>query len=152
MMDEIDHKIIAVLQEDGRISNVDLAEKVCLSPSPCLRRVKQLEAQGIIAGYGAVIDREAYGLSLTVFVEITVTRHSRINADQVERALEEIPGLIACHMVSGDADFLAELAVADLKTYESILSEKILTIEAVERVRSNFSLRRGIVGRALSRS
>jgi Lrp/AsnC family transcriptional regulator, leucine-responsive regulatory protein len=150
MMDEIDYRIIAALQEDGRLSNVDLAERVGLSPSPCLRRVKMLERQGVIAGYTTVIGREAYGLSLTVFVEITVERHSRQNAKTVEESLASIPGIVACHMVSGDADFLVELVVADLKTYERILTENILSIDAVAQVRSNFSLRPILVARALT--
>lgn len=141
IMDDIDRRIIATLQDDGRLSNVDLADRVGLSPSPCLRRVKLLEERGVITGYTAHIDREAVGLSLTVFVEITVGRHSRQNAAAVEQGFAKIPGLVACHMVSGDADFMAELVVADLKTYQRILTENILTIEAVEQVRSNFSLR-----------
>lgn len=140
-MDRIDLKIIAALQKDGRLSNVDLADQVGLSPSPCLRRVKMLEEQGIITGYSATIDRDAFGLPLTVFVELTVTRHSLENADAVEARLAAIPGLVSCHMVSGDADFLVELAVPGLKAYERLLSEHILKIECVSQVRSNFSLR-----------
>lgn len=150
-MDAIDHRIVAALQENGRLSNVELSEQVGLSPSPCLRRVKLLEEQGIIAGYMAVVDRDAYGLALTVFVEITVARHSDTNASVVEERLACVPGLVACHMVSGDADFLAELAVADLKTYERILTEHILTIEGVAQIRSNFSLRPIHTARALTR-
>ncbi|WP_411892574.1 Lrp/AsnC family transcriptional regulator [Yoonia sp. SDW83-1] len=140
-MDAIDRRIILALQQDGRLSNVDLAVRVGLSPSPCLRRVKLLEERGIITGYQAVIDRHAINLSLTVFVEITVARHSRQNAALVGQSLSSIPGLVACHMVSGDADFLAEIVVADLSSYERLLTEHILTIEAVEQIRSNFSLR-----------
>ncbi|KDM68004.1 leucine-responsive regulatory protein Lrp [Acidiphilium sp. JA12-A1] len=104
----------------------------------------------MIAGYTAVVDRQALGLSLTVFVEITVARHSRQNAAIVEESLASIPGLVACHMVSGDADFLVELVVADLKTYERILTENILTIDAVEQVRSNFALRTVLTARPLT--
>lgn len=150
-MDDIDYRIIAELQRDGRLSNVELAERVGLSPSPCLRRVKLLEEQGVIAGYTALINRETFGLSLTVFVEITVARHSQQNAKVVETSLSSIPGLVACHMVSGDADFLVELVVADLKAYEHILTENILSIDAVAQVRSNFSLRPFLVARALTR-
>ncbi len=140
-MDEIDIRIISTLQLDGRLSNVDLAESVGLSPSPCLRRVKILESNGVIDGYRAIIGRKAAGLGLTVFVEITVARHSGQNASQVGQYLSNIPGLVACHMVSGDADFLAEIVVADLEAYERLLTEHILTIDAVEQIRSNFSLR-----------
>lgn len=149
-MDNIDRKIIAALQRDGRLSNVDLADQVGLSPSPCLRRVKMLEDQGVITGYSANIDRDAFGLPLTVFVELTVTRHSFENAHEVEARLAAIPGLVSCHMVSGDADFLVELAVPGLKAYERLLSEHILKIECVSQVRSNFSLRSISTGRPLT--
>ncbi len=140
-MDDIDKRIVSTLQNEGRLSNAELADRVGLSPSPCLRRVKLLEGQGVIAGYKAIIDREAVGLALTVFVEITVARHSRQNAALVAESLSGIPGLVACHMVSGDADFLAEIVVSDLTAYERLLTEQILTIDAVEQIRSNFSLR-----------
>ena len=140
-MDDKDRRIISELQGEGRLSNAELADRVGLSPSPCLRRVKLLESRGVIAGYRAIINREAVGLALTVFVEITVARHSRQNASLVAESLSGIPGLVACHMVSGDADFLAEIAVSDLGAYEGLLTDHILTIEAVEQVRSNFSLR-----------
>ncbi|MFD1882961.1 Lrp/AsnC family transcriptional regulator [Paracoccus pacificus] len=149
-MDAIDYKIIAALQEDGRLSNVDLAERVGLSPSPCLRRVKFLEEQGVIDGYKAVINRDAFGLSLTVFVEIKVGRHSQHDARVVEASLSAIPGLVACHMVSGDADFLIELVVEDLKAYERVLTDHILTIDNVSQIRSNFSLRPICVERPLT--
>lgn len=140
-MDAIDIKILAELQRDGRISNADLADRVGLSASPCLRRVKNLEAQGVIRGYRALLDRAKVGLRLTVFVEISVDRHNRANAASVQERLAALPGAISCHMVSGAADFLVELAVDDLPAYERILSNEILTIEAVSDVRSNFSLR-----------
>ena len=150
VMDRIDRRIVAALQADGRLSNVELAEKVGLSPSPCLRRVRMLEERGVIAGYRAEIGRAAVGLTLTVFVGITVARHSRETAAEGERQLAGIPGLVACHMVSGDADFLAELVVADLAAYERILTDHILTIGAVAQVRSNFSLREVRSGAALT--
>jgi Transcriptional regulators len=141
-MDAIDRRIVAALLKDGRLSNVDLAATVGLSPSPCLRRVRALEESGVISGYAATLGREAVGLTLTVFVEVTVARHSRGNADRVATALAAIPGAVACHMVSGDADFLLELAVADLPAYERLLTERLLPLEDIERLRSNFSLRR----------
>ncbi|KAJ56653.1 AsnC family transcriptional regulator [Actibacterium mucosum KCTC 23349] len=140
-MDETDRRIIDALQRDGRLSNVELANRVGLSPTPCLRRVRRLEETGAITGYRAELGRAAVGLTLTVFVEITVTRHTRGNADEVEAALANVPGLVACHMVSGNADFLAEMAVADLPAYERVLTNHILTIPAVDNVRSNFALR-----------
>src|SRR5579863_6803239 len=141
-LDAADLRILAALQADGRQSNVDLAQKVALSPSPCLRRVKLLEAAGVILGYRARLDRDAVGLGLTVFVELRVGSHSRKNADALQASLEAMPEVVACHMISGAADFLAEVVVADLKAYEKLLSDKLLTLPMVDDVRSNFSIRR----------
>lgn len=140
-IDSFDRRIISILQAEGRISNVELAERIGLSPSPCLRRVRLLEERGIIVGYGAHINREAVGLGLTVFVEVSVARHSRENASHLQERLERLPGCVACHMVSGEADFLVEIVVADLAAYEAILTSHLLNMTEVATVRSNFSLR-----------
>jgi Lrp/AsnC family transcriptional regulator, leucine-responsive regulatory protein len=141
-LDQTDRRILALLQEDGRRSNVEVADLVALSPSPCLRRIKRLESEGIIQGYRAVIDREAIGLSLTVFIEITVEKHSRENAQALHQRLEKLPEVISCHMISGAADFIAEIVVPDLKAYERLLTEELLALPMVGGIRSNFSLRR----------
>ncbi len=140
-LDAIDWRILAALQEDGRLTNVELAERVGLSPSPCLRRVRQLEASGVIRAYRALLDPRALGLDLTVFVELKVGRHSRENADAIEAALRAMPEVVACHMVSGAADFLAEVVVPDLAAYERFLSERLLVLPMIADIRSNFSLR-----------
>jgi DNA-binding Lrp family transcriptional regulator len=140
-LDETDIRILRALQADGRLANVDLAERINLSPSPCLRRTKRLEAAGVIAGYRAEIDRAKVGLGLTVFVEIKVERHSRSNADELTSALLAIPEVVSCCMVSGAADFLVELAVADLAAYERLLSDRLLVLPMIADIRSNFALR-----------
>lgn len=145
-LEPADRRILRALQEDGRLSNVDLAERIHLSASPCLRRTRRLEARGLIRGYAARIDRARAGLGLTVFVEIKVARHSRRNADALAAALAALPEVVACHMVSGDADFLAEIVVPDLPAYERLLSERILTLPMIADVRSNFALREVKVG------
>ena len=141
-LDDADCRILAVLQADGRISNVDLADRVALSPSPCLRRVRRLEEAGVIQGYRAILDREAAGLGLTVFVAIKVARHSREAAMTLQETLAAIPEVAACHMVSGEADFLAEVVVADLAAYERLLTEQLLTLPMIADIRSNMVLRR----------
>ena len=141
-LDRTDLRILAALQGEGRLTNVELAERVALSPSPCLRRVKRLEAAGVVQGYRAVLDREAVGLGLTVFVEIKVERHSRENAQALQDALAAMPEVVSCHMVSGTADFLAEVVVADLRAYEALLTERLLVLPMVADIRSNMSLRR----------
>lgn len=141
-LDAIDRRILACLQRDGRLSNVELADRVGLSPSPCLRRVKRLEDDGVITGYRAMLDREAMGYNLTVFVEIKVGHHSQANAALLQSALLAIPEVVACHMVSGAADFLAEISVPDLQRYERLLSEHLLSLPMVVDIRSNMALRR----------
>ena len=140
-LDRIDRRILEGLQADARISNVDLADRVALSPSPCLRRVRRLEEDGVVRGYRAVIDRKAVGLGLTVFVEIKVARHSLETAAELQDRLVAIPEVVACHMVSGMADFLAEVVVPDLEAYERVLTDKLLTISVIEDIRSNFAIR-----------
>lgn len=140
-LDDFDHKILAALQADGRLSNVDLAEAVGLSPSPCLRRVKRLEQEGYIRGYRAVLDRRKLGLDLTVYVEIKVEKHSAENAALHQKLLEDIPEVVAAHMVSGEPDFVAEVVVPDLASYERLLTERLLTLPMVKDIRSNFVLR-----------
>ena len=140
-LDDADWRIIAALQVDGRISNVDLAEQVALSPSPCLRRVRRLEEAGVILGYRPVLDRQAVGLGLTVYVAIKVGRHSQAAAAELQAALRALPEVVACHMVSGEADFLAEVVVADLAAYERLLTERLLTLPMIADIRSNMVLR-----------
>jgi Lrp/AsnC family transcriptional regulator, leucine-responsive regulatory protein len=140
-LDNFDVAILTALQQNGRAANVDVAEAVHLSPSPCLRRIRNLEDQGIIRGYRADIDRTKVGLGLTVFVEMKVGGHNRENANRFQEALAEIPEVISCFMISGGADFLAELVVEDLPAYEKVLSEKLLTLPSVTDIRSNFAIR-----------
>jgi Lrp/AsnC family transcriptional regulator, leucine-responsive regulatory protein len=139
--DKVDRAILAQLQRDGRIANVDLADAVGLSPSACLRRVKALEADGIIAGYRAEVSRARAGLGLTVFVGLKVDRHSRETSAQVEEALLAIPAVVACYLVSGSDDFLVEAAVPDLAGYEQLLLDQVLAIPDVTEARSTFAIR-----------
>ena len=139
--DATDLAILSRLQSDGRMANVDLAEEVSLSPSSCLRRTKALEAQGVIAGYRAELDRERLGLGLTVFIELSVSHHSRQTSRQIEEGLIAIPSVIACHLISGDADFLVEAVVPSLAVYEQVLLDQILALEPVTSARSTFALR-----------
>jgi Lrp/AsnC family leucine-responsive transcriptional regulator len=139
--DAVDRAIVGRLQRDGRIANVDLADAVSLSPSACLRRVKALEGDGIIAGYRAEVDQARAGLGLTVFIELEVDVHSRDTSNRVEAALTSIPAVVACHVVSGDADFFVEAAVPDLASYEKLLIDQILTIPSITNAKSTFVIR-----------
>src|ERR1700753_2676100 len=119
--DRVDRAIVSRLQVDGRLPNIDLAEAISLSPSACLRRVKTLEASGIIAGYPGEGDRVRAGLGLTVFIELKVEGHSRETSAQLEAARTAIPAVVACYLISGSADFFIEAAVPDLAVYEHVL-------------------------------
>jgi Lrp/AsnC family transcriptional regulator, leucine-responsive regulatory protein len=140
-LDRVDRRLLEVLQREGRLSNVALAERVHLSPSPCLRRMKALEEDGVIEGYRAVLDREAVGLGLTVFVEVKVEGHSEAVASAVQEAVTAMPEVVSCHIVSGAADFLLEVVVPDLRAYESLLLGSLLNLPSVSDVRSNFAIR-----------
>ena len=139
--DKVDRAIVTHLQRDGRIANVDLADAVALSPSACLRRVKALEASGIVAGYHAEVSRARAGLGLTVFIGLSVSGHSRETSAQVEEALLAIPAVVAIYLVSGADDFLVEAAVPDLASYEQVPLDQILAIPAVTEARSTFAIR-----------
>lgn len=140
-VDRTDRAIVAALQRDGRLANVDLADQVALSPSACLRRVKALEADGVIAGYRAEVDRAKAGLELTVFLELKVGVHTQQNWLDLEHALRQIPAVVGVWVISGTADFLVEAVVPDLAAYEQLLLNDILTIGSVVDARSNFVIR-----------
>ena len=139
--DRVDRAIVSKLQRDGRIANVDLADAVALSPSACLRRVKALEASGIIDGYRAEVSRSRAGLGLTVFIGLKVEGHSQQTSTRIEQALLDIPAVVACYLVAGTDDFLIEAAVPDLAGYEELLLGRILTIPSVVEARSTFAIR-----------
>ena len=141
ILDKFDIAILRILQEDARATNVEIAERVNLSPSPCLRRIRNLEKSGVLRGYRADIDRKQVGLGLTVFVEIKVGRHSQENALSQQDALMAIPEVVSCFLISGSADFLAEVVVEDLAAYETLLTQTLLALPGVSDIRSNFAIR-----------
>jgi Lrp/AsnC family leucine-responsive transcriptional regulator len=141
LLDDLDRQMLTILQTEGRISNAALAERLHLSPSPCLRRLRALEHAGVIAGYRAVLDRPRLGLGLTVFVELKVDNHSDQTADAIASALRAAPEVVSAHIVSGPADFRLEVVVADLADYERLLFETLLKLPNVSDVRSDFVLR-----------
>lgn len=140
-LDGIDRRILEALQVDGRLTLVELAERVGLSASPCLRRMRRLEEEGFIAGYRAMLDRVQLGLGLTVFMGIRVDGHRDENATALSAAIAAMPEVVACHVVSGAADFLLEVVVPDLAHYERLLFGTILKLPMVKDVQSQFALR-----------
>jgi len=139
-LDAIDRRIIAELQSDARLSNVALADKVGLSPSPCLRRVKRLEREGYILGYRAALRRDLVGLGFSVFVGVKIASHANARALQFEEAVAAMPEVIGCHLVSGEADYLLEVVVPDLEHYQRFLVGKLLDLSIVREVRSNIAI------------
>ena len=135
-LDAIDCRIVEALQDDGRLSNVELAERVGLSPSPCLRRVRRLEEEGYIKAYRAVLDRSLVGLGLSVFLGVKIHNHANAQALDFERAVLAMPEVIALHLVSGDVDYVLEIVAPDLDHYQRFLVNKFLELPIVREVRS----------------
>lgn len=135
-LDAIDCKILEVLQQDGRISNVDLATAVQLSAPQCFRRVRALEERGVVRGYRALVNPEALGLGVTAFVSLSIESSAFGRVREIEALLREIPELLELHMMSGDADYLLKLVARDLKQLGSLLTDRLMQIEGVADVRS----------------
>ena len=144
-LDRIDRRILECLQKDGGLSNQELAEKVGLSPSPCLRRVRALEEAGIILGRVTLLDRKKLGLSLTVILGIGMDRHTPERFEQFEAAVAALPEVQECYLVTGqEADYQLKVVVPDMDAYQEFLLGKITRIPGVSGVRSSFVLRRVI--------
>jgi Lrp/AsnC family leucine-responsive transcriptional regulator len=148
-LDTIDCRIVAELQSDGRLSNVELADKVGLSPSPCLRRVKRLERDGYIEGYRAALRRDRVGLGFSVFIGVKIDGHANERAMAFEKAVVAMPEVIACHLVSGESDYLLEVVVPDLGDYQRFLVDELLSLPIVREVRSNIAIQTLKAGAAL---
>ncbi|WP_328403608.1 Lrp/AsnC family transcriptional regulator [Streptomyces sp. NBC_00390] len=140
-MDEIDREILRELQNDGRLSNQELAQRVGLTPSPCMRRVRQLEQDGVIQGYRAVIDPEAVERSFEVLVSIEVKRDREV-VEAFEAALQEIPDIIEAYRLFGSPGCLLRIAVADLSAYERLWIEKLTALTGVTEVNSQIIMKR----------
>lgn len=140
-LDEIDRRIIARLQENGRLSTAELAEAVGLSPSPCWRRVRALESAGTIRRYVALLDPARVGLSVTVFCSVSLKTQEEKALDVFERAILRLPEVMECYLMTGDADYLLRVVMADLGAYERFLMDHITRIPTVASIRSSFALR-----------
>jgi Lrp/AsnC family leucine-responsive transcriptional regulator len=141
-IDAFDRAILQRLQEDGRISNQELAASVNLSPSPCLRRVRRLEDAGIIDAYVTRLNARSLGLKLTAFLHISMDRHTPERFDNFETAIADFPEVLECHLITGaDADYLLKVVVEDMDGYQDFLLNKITRIEGVSGVNSSFVLK-----------
>jgi Lrp/AsnC family leucine-responsive transcriptional regulator len=142
-LDRYDRKLLTLLQQDGRISNQDLAERIGLSPSPCLRRVRALEESGLISGYHAQLDAKKLGLSLMALIHISMDRHTPERFANFEAQVSAVPEVLECLLITGqDADYQLKVIVRDMDAYQELLLERITRIEGVTGVHSSFVLRR----------
>jgi Lrp/AsnC family leucine-responsive transcriptional regulator len=135
-LDDIDVAILRSLQADGRQTNVALAKSVGLSPTPCIERVKGLEAQGLIRGYAANLDPDRVGLGLLVFIEVSIARTSQDAFDQFQEAAVAIPEIQECHMVAGGFDYLLKVRVPDMHAYRAFLGEVLSQIPGIRETRT----------------
>jgi len=140
-LDSFDRKILGYLQQDGRISNQQLAEQVGLSPAACWRRVRALEEQGAIVGYSARLNPEALGQVLSVFALVSLQRHNIDSTAEFEQQVMTYPEVLQCFAVTGNADFVLRVVVPDMRSYDRFLNEKIFTLQGIAQVHSNFALR-----------
>ncbi len=141
VLDRTDLRLLAVLQSEGRITNAELAERVNLSPSACLRRLQRLEADKVVTGYAAQVDPQAVGLGLQAFVRVQLVKHE---ADVIERFVERVAGwdeVVACHALTGDMDYLLHVYVVDLDDFSRFLLDRLLNAAGVADVNSSFVLR-----------
>lgn len=149
-VDRFDRRILEVLQAEGRISNQDLAERIGLSPSPCLRRVRALEDSGVIAGYRAVLDARTLGLTLLALIHISMDRHTPERFANFEEKVRALPEVLECLLITGqDADYQLKVIVRDMEAYQALLLNKITRIEGVSGVHSSFVMRRVVDTTAL---
>lgn len=140
-LDATDLRLLAILQEDGRISNADLAERAHLTPSTCHRRLQRLERGGVIRGYTALLEPRAVGRMTIVFVEITLIRQATGTLDDFERAVAQIPDVLECYLTAGKADYLLKIAAADAEDFARIHREHLARLPGVAQMQSSFALR-----------
>ena len=150
MLDRYDRQILEVLQGEGRLSNQELAERIGLSPSPCLRRVRTLEEAGYIIGYRALVDSQKLGLTLMALIHISMDRHTPERFENFETRVAALPEVLECLLITGqDADYQLKVIVRDMEAYQHLLLDKITRIEGVSGVHSSFVMRKVVDKTAL---
>jgi Lrp/AsnC family leucine-responsive transcriptional regulator len=140
-LDDLDRKILAELQVDGRMSNQDLSERIGLSPSPCLRRLRQLEADAVILRYVALVDPAVVGLGVTAFVRVRLDRQDDRHLAIFETAVAEFPEVMECYLMTGEADYQMRVLVGSLGEFEDFLRRRLTRIAGVAQVTTSFALR-----------
>lgn len=140
-LDEIDRRILRELQDNARLSNADLAERVGLSASPCWQRVKRLEDSGYIQGYVAILDHKRLGMPDTIIIEVTLERHDDEVIERFGRALTDLPEILEAYLTTGEYDYFIKVAINGTEGYERFLREKLYRIPGIRHTRSCFALR-----------
>ncbi|TKC92566.1 Lrp/AsnC family transcriptional regulator [Trinickia terrae] len=140
-MDTVDRSMLRLLQDDGSLSNAALGEQLSLSVTPCWRRRKHLEDEGVITGYQANIDRRAVGLNLLAFVQIRINIHSDKTADNFEAVIRNRPEVLSCHKITGDADYILQVVAADLDAYGEFVERVLRRQAGIASIQSNLALR-----------
>jgi DNA-binding Lrp family transcriptional regulator len=141
-LDAIDRSILRELQRDGRLQNVDLAQRVGLSPSPCLRRVRLLEEAGVIERYVALVNPAKIGMNLSVFVRVWLTGQDVETVDRFTDSVKDLPQIVECHLMAGDCDFLLRVVAADLDAYRRFQIEHLTRIKGVQSVKTEIPMQR----------
>jgi len=141
-LDAFDRRILDQLQRNGRVSNVELAKSVGLSPSPCLRRVRDLEDAGVIDRYAAILNQGSAGFSLSVFVQVTLERQVETALETFERVIAGRPEVMEAYLMTGDSDYLLRIVVPDVSDYEAFLKDHLTRIPGVASIKSSFALNR----------
>ncbi|MBS0248980.1 MAG: Lrp/AsnC family transcriptional regulator [Proteobacteria bacterium] len=137
-LDDIDRRIIRELGRDGRITNQELADRVGLSPSPCLRRLRRLEETGVIKGYTVVVDPRAQGWAMTAIATIRLTHQNEDDIEMFEAAVRGWDEILECHLVTGSRDYVLKVVAADLQQYERFIKEKIARLKCVAAIETSF--------------
>jgi Lrp/AsnC family transcriptional regulator, leucine-responsive regulatory protein len=139
-LDALDRKILSGLQVNGRMSLAELSDRVGLSPSPCLRRVRNLERSGVITRYVAVIDQRTVGLPVSVFVSIKLEKQKQESLDRFAKAVERWPEVLECYLMTGSRDYWLRVVVPDLEAYERFVKQKLTRLEGIASIESSFAL------------
>jgi Lrp/AsnC family leucine-responsive transcriptional regulator len=139
-LDEIDRRILRLLQQDGRMTIAELSAKAGLSPSPCLRRIRLLERSGVIARYVAVLDQQEVGLPVSVFASVKLEKQREEALNRFARAIEKWPEVLECYLMTGPRDYLLRIVVADLAAYERFLKQKLTRLDGIASIESSFAL------------
>ncbi len=140
-LDDIDLKMLGHIQDDARLTNVELAEKVGLSPSPCLRRLRRLENDGVIKGYMTFVDQTQVGLPVSVFVSVALKEQSEGALEEFEAAITALPEVMECYLMTGTSDYLLRVVASDLADYERFLKHHLTRIPAIASIQSSFALK-----------